>query len=118
MKDKLKELLDELVEWNHTADLLSKSPNPMLPKEAWMGQVSLLYVVIPKLKAIVNEQDNAVNISGTVKIPSDEEIFEGALTYLKEVGSVEGRHIIHHDFTAGAKWYKSQIEQSLNKKNE
>lgn len=41
----------------------------------------------------------------------DDEIAQGALDYLKEVGSVDKKDIIFHDFQKGAMWYRAQMER-------
>lgn len=45
-----------------------------------------------------------------VKLPTDEEIFNGSLQYLKEVGSVDNKNVIVHDWTNGAKWLRDLIK--------
>ncbi len=40
---------------------------------------------------------------------TDDIIAQAALDYLKEVGSVDKKNVIYHDFTKGANWYKEEI---------
>ena len=105
MKEKLQKVIDERVELKSNAEVLAKTP--AFPfKEAYQGQDSLLFVVIPMLKNVLKEE-----VPDSSAILTDLEITEGARNYLNDIGSVDRREIVHYDFTSGAKWYRWQIEQ-------
>jgi len=66
-------------------------------------ELAAFYEVITETEAALRETD----VSGSLSL-TDDIIAQLALDHLKEIGSVDRKDLIYHDFTAGAMAYRNE----------